>query len=200
MSSPRSRSRFLFVAESPSASRRFDAGRTAPVGSKPKMKRAVVHIVGAGVADLAAARALAASKRCDVVVHEAENIQYRYRVPSPRHRRNAAVPRPEASRLKRPPEPPERLLRRLGHSGARGVAPGGGKRRGAVATSDRRSSTKTFSAELRACCAVFWAGPNTIPVASLCCRTKTVIALRFVYLQAVGAPRAKRSSALRNAR
>ena len=35
------------------------------------MKRAVVHIVGAGVAGLAAARALAASKRCDVVVHEA---------------------------------------------------------------------------------------------------------------------------------
>ena len=32
------------------------------------MKRAVVHIVGAGVADLATARALAASKRCDVVV------------------------------------------------------------------------------------------------------------------------------------
>jgi hydroxysqualene dehydroxylase len=35
------------------------------------MKRAVVHIVGAGVAGLSAARALAASRRCEVVVHEA---------------------------------------------------------------------------------------------------------------------------------
>jgi len=35
------------------------------------MKQAVVHIVGAGVAGLAAARALAASQRCEVVVHEA---------------------------------------------------------------------------------------------------------------------------------
>ena len=34
------------------------------------MKRAVVHIVGAGAAGLAAARALAADRRCDVVVHE----------------------------------------------------------------------------------------------------------------------------------
>jgi squalene-associated FAD-dependent desaturase len=35
------------------------------------MKRAVVHIVGAGVAGLAAARMLATSGRCDVVLHEA---------------------------------------------------------------------------------------------------------------------------------
>ena len=35
------------------------------------MKRAVVHIVGAGAAGLAAARALTASGRCEVVVHEA---------------------------------------------------------------------------------------------------------------------------------
>jgi hydroxysqualene dehydroxylase len=35
------------------------------------MKRAVVHVIGAGVAGLAAARALAASGRCDVVIHEA---------------------------------------------------------------------------------------------------------------------------------
>jgi hypothetical protein len=35
------------------------------------MKKAVVHIVGAGVAGLAAARALATSQRCEVVVHEA---------------------------------------------------------------------------------------------------------------------------------
>ena len=35
------------------------------------MKRAVVHIVGAGVSGLAAARTLAASGRCEVVVHEA---------------------------------------------------------------------------------------------------------------------------------
>jgi len=34
------------------------------------MKRAVVHIVGAGAAGLAAARALAADGRCDVVVHD----------------------------------------------------------------------------------------------------------------------------------
>ena len=34
------------------------------------MKRAVVHIVGAGVAGLAAARAAAADGRCEVVVHE----------------------------------------------------------------------------------------------------------------------------------
>ncbi len=34
------------------------------------MKRAVVHIVGAGAAGLAAARALAADERCDVVVHD----------------------------------------------------------------------------------------------------------------------------------
>lgn len=34
------------------------------------MKRAVVHIVGAGAAGLAAARALAAGGRCDVVLHE----------------------------------------------------------------------------------------------------------------------------------
>jgi hydroxysqualene dehydroxylase len=34
------------------------------------MKRAVVHIVGAGAAGLAAARALAADGRCDVVMHE----------------------------------------------------------------------------------------------------------------------------------
>ena len=34
------------------------------------MKRAVVHIVGAGAAGLAAARAAAADGRCDVVVHE----------------------------------------------------------------------------------------------------------------------------------
>ena len=37
------------------------------------MKRAVVHVIGAGVAGLAAARALAASGRCDVVVHEARD-------------------------------------------------------------------------------------------------------------------------------
>ena len=36
------------------------------------MKRAVVHVVGAGVSGLAAARTLAASGRCDVVVHEAK--------------------------------------------------------------------------------------------------------------------------------
>src|SRR5271166_1491526 len=36
------------------------------------MKRAVVHVVGAGVAGLAAARELATSGRCDVVVHEAK--------------------------------------------------------------------------------------------------------------------------------
>ncbi len=35
------------------------------------MKRAVVHVVGAGAAGLTAARALAASGRCDVVLHEA---------------------------------------------------------------------------------------------------------------------------------
>ena len=35
------------------------------------MKRAVVHIVGAGAAGLAAARAAAADGRCEVVVHEA---------------------------------------------------------------------------------------------------------------------------------
>ena len=35
------------------------------------MRRAIVHVIGAGVAGLAAARALAASGRCDVVVHEA---------------------------------------------------------------------------------------------------------------------------------
>jgi len=37
------------------------------------MKRAVVHVIGAGVSGLAAARALAASGRCDVVVHEARS-------------------------------------------------------------------------------------------------------------------------------
>src|SRR5260370_34416459 len=36
------------------------------------MKRAVVHVVGAGVSGLAAARALAASGQCEVVVHEAK--------------------------------------------------------------------------------------------------------------------------------
>ncbi len=41
-----------------------EAGRAA-------MKRAIVHVVGAGAAGLAAARALMASGRCDVVLHEA---------------------------------------------------------------------------------------------------------------------------------
>ncbi len=36
------------------------------------MKRAVVHVVGAGVSGLAAARTLAASGQCDVVLHEAK--------------------------------------------------------------------------------------------------------------------------------
>ena len=35
------------------------------------MRRATVHVIGAGLAGLAAARSLAASERCDVVVHEA---------------------------------------------------------------------------------------------------------------------------------
>ncbi len=36
------------------------------------MKRAVVHVVGAGVSGLAAARALSASGQCEVIVHEAK--------------------------------------------------------------------------------------------------------------------------------
>ena len=43
----------------------------------------------------------------------------------------------------------------------------------------------------------FGRGQTQFTVASSCCRTKAVTARRFVYLQAVGAPRAKCSSALR---
>jgi hypothetical protein len=44
---------------------------TRRAGTKPGMKQSVVHIVGAGVAGLAAARMLAATGRREVVLHEA---------------------------------------------------------------------------------------------------------------------------------
>jgi hypothetical protein len=60
-----------------------------------------------------------------------------------------------------------------------------------------RAIEPTFSAQLHILAPFFGRRQTEFTIASSRCRTKTATGLRFVYLQAAGAPRAKCSSAPR---